>query len=188
MLARASMKKLTFLRASTQHVTVCSQAEIIPTFLAGEKDITEAESASSEDGITRIGTWGTHHHKSKYWQLQQRHSLCARRASSGREGCYAEAPDKGGPKKCRLLCLSVTSHALKAVSRYEIHTGEKTYGKLSNEKWRKSSSAARFTPLLTVLACSAVVEVGPPQRSSSSSCSQQEVRWWGPPSLYENLA
>lgn len=75
----------------------------------------------------------------------------------------------------------------KGCSRWEIHTGGKTYRKVTKEN--KSSSAARFTSLMTILACWAVVEVGILQRSSSSSYSQQkEVRQWAPSNLYENLA
>ena len=91
---------------TTQHITVCSQAETTLTFLAGEKDTAEAETVSSEDGVTWFGTWGTPHHKGEYRQLQHRSTLHTGRASSAREGCYTEALDEGGLKKCRLLCLS----------------------------------------------------------------------------------
>lgn len=134
-LARASMKKLMFLRASTQHITVYAQAETTLTFLSGEKDMAKAETASREDGDTRFGTWGTHHHKGKYRRLQHRRSLRAGRASSAQKGCYTEAPDETPAP----LPLRVASHPLKVANRYEIHTRGKIYGKLSKENKRKAA-------------------------------------------------
>lgn len=139
-LACTSMTKLTFLRASTQPHHGCD-AETTLTFLAGGKDTAKAETASS-----RLRTVS--------------HSLgCVRglttRANSDGHSTGAlcapgEHPALGRDATQRLLTKEAWRNASSSASRghfscfkgcsgYEIHTGRKTYGKVSEENKRKAA-------------------------------------------------